>query len=63
MDLVILLNTMDCKLGGKFCFRGLVKYREFDCDNSAVVIKKISKERADVNENSSSKIYLRNSIF
>lgn len=46
MDLVILLN----KLGSKFCFRSLVKYREFDSDNSAVVIKKISEGRADVNE-------------
>lgn len=50
VDVVILLNTVDCKLGSKFCFRGLVKYREFDSDNSAVVIKKISEDRADVNE-------------
>ena len=54
---------MDCKLGGKFCIRGLVKYREFDSDNNAVVIKKISEERPDVNEKSSSKNYLRNLIF
>lgn len=44
-------------------FRGLVKYREFDSDNSAVVIKKLSEERDDVNEKSSSKKYLRNFIF
>lgn len=63
IDLVILLNIVVCKLGGKFCIRGLVKYREFDSDNSAVVIKKISEERPDVNEKSSSKNYLRNLIF
>lgn len=63
VDLVILLNTVDWKLGGKFCIRDLVKYREFDSDNSAVVIKKISEERTDVNEKSSSKKYLRNFIF
>lgn len=63
LDLVILLNIVDCKLGGKFCIRGLVKYREFDSDNNAVVIKKISEERPDMNEKSSSKNYLRNLIF